>query len=303
MHFGLDFFELFAKHGHVFTLVFSMWCFLFHTGSSFVINSDSQRYRTWPNGIVNFILPPNEYNAQEEGVIRQAMQQIQNDMSGCVRFQEVFRPTTPGLRYTVITHNGGLSGVGGQSCYAFPGMVVSQTGQGQFMAMQGGTNGCLASPRQAMRLLVSLLGLRSEHNKPNRDNFIQINQANLNAVAMGNNIFNIYDASKSLSDSGFDYNSITLPDSQTVYSNNGQPTIVSRTGTPFQNPGRLSPQDCQALRYMYNCNIQCNGESNGSNGFTTPPPHLPFSPFPTGFTFFSTRVPSSTFDVSVDFKK
>lgn len=62
MHLGLDFFELFAKHGHVFTLVFSVWCFLFHTGSSFVINSDSQRYRTWPNGIVNFILPPNEYS-------------------------------------------------------------------------------------------------------------------------------------------------------------------------------------------------------------------------------------------------
>ena len=28
----------------------------------YVINNDPQRYQRWPNGVVNFILPPNEYS-------------------------------------------------------------------------------------------------------------------------------------------------------------------------------------------------------------------------------------------------
>lgn len=63
------------------------------------------------------------------------------------------------------------------SCYTYPGMVYRQNGSGQYMAIQGGVNGCLYNVRQVMRMLVSLLGQRLEFNKPNRDAYVYINTA------------------------------------------------------------------------------------------------------------------------------
>lgn len=65
--------------------------------------------------------------------------------------------------------------VASPTCYTYPGMIYQQNGLGQYMAIQGGVNGCLSNVRQVMRLLMSLLGQRSEYNKPNRNAFVSVN--------------------------------------------------------------------------------------------------------------------------------
>ena len=136
-------------------------------------------------------------------------------------------------------------------------MAIAQSGTGQDMSIQGGQSGCLSDARHVMRLLASLLGLRSEHNKPNRDQFIAVNQQNVNPQAQPYVPLSIYDQSKVLSNpNDFDMNSISLIDPVT-FSTNGAPVIQSRLGNNLVNTGTLSMKDCQALTWFYQCSATC----------------------------------------------
>lgn len=140
-------------------------------------------------------------------------------------------------------------------------MVTAQRGQGQYMSIQSGPNGCMANTRQIMRILAYLLELRPEHNKPNRDSYIAINPSALNngtwaqsffgtlwffprkslhyvfAEVASIGLFNVIpDSTIIYSPSEFDYNSITLMDTNS-YSSNGAPVVASKTARQIWNNG------------------------------------------------------------------
>ena len=149
------------------------------------------------------------------------------------------------------------------TCFAYPGMIVSQNGMGQHMSIQGGQSGCMANVGGVKRLLASLLGLRSEHNKPGRDNFITVFPTNVDVRSELFAPLNQYSPTSVLSNpNDFDYNSITLIN-PFEYSATGQPVIQSR-GTPFFTNGAISLKDCQALSYYYSCPAtnQCRDRKN-----------------------------------------
>ncbi|XP_055337498.1 uncharacterized protein LOC129587676 [Paramacrobiotus metropolitanus] len=266
----------------IFILVLLLW----KGTCGFVISTDST-YGRWPGGDVYYAIPQNEYNLIELNVIREAMLQIQADSGNCVRFREVSLPAPPGIYFVVITRTGGLSGPNSLTCYSFPGIISGQYGRGQYMAMQPGINGCLGNRRQAMRILASLLGLRSEHNKPNRDTFLLVNTNNINPVGMLNQVFNTYDRNKVIFDQdNFDFNSITLLDPFT-FTSNGNPTITAKGGFNIQNVGRLSVTDCTAIKVMYQCpSVQC-ADLYGNSAFpvfTLGPPAPTIAPTVAGTT-------------------
>ncbi|OQV24990.1 hypothetical protein BV898_01198 [Hypsibius exemplaris] len=262
-------------------------------GQAYVINIDPA-YASWPSGIVYYTIPPNEYSTAHMNIIKEAMQQLETDLGGsCIKFQEFTRPAPPQGKYVVITHNGGLSGPGGQSCYTFPGMVASQTGQGQYMAMQDGQNGCLRDKKQAMRILASLLGLRSEHNKPARDFAIRMNPQFLDAVGRADNVFSTYDPTRVYASLQFDYNSITMIDPITF--SNGGFTYTVPNGVFLRNTGRLSLMDCQALQIMYACRTHVCTDHFPPFPLATTTSRIPltFDTFPTPSpTFFTTTRPT-----------
>ena len=127
-------------------------------------------------------------------MIGQAMQKMSTDTGGCIQFQQLISlplPSPGSMKFVTMSKAGGagfvliflqsfegfsriffpislLHRLPSPTCYSFPGMVTSQNGQGQQMSLQGGQSGCMNSPRHIMRMLASLTGLRSEHNKPNR---------------------------------------------------------------------------------------------------------------------------------------
>ena len=136
-------------------------------------------------------------------------------------------------------------------------MIAQQSGQGQAMSIQGGQSGCMNSPRHIMRLLASLTGLRSEHNKPNRDQFVTVSSQNIEPRVQPYVPVNVFDSSKVISNpNDFDYNSITMID-PLEFSGNGAPVIQSRTQATIINSGSLSMKDCQAITSYYQCSATC----------------------------------------------
>ncbi|OQV25653.1 hypothetical protein BV898_00588 [Hypsibius exemplaris] len=225
----------------------------------YVLNVDPHLTK-WPGNTVPFILAPG-YSQAESNTIRLAAAQFQADMGNCIRFLDLGNgPVPPNTNYVIVSPTGG-PGVPAQTCYSYPGRVLTPIEQptvyGQFMAVLNGPDGCLGSARQVMRFFASVLGLRGEHNKPGRDNFIQIDYNNVSPVGRSAGAFTPYNPSQVfINATDFDYNSITIQDPMT-YSTSGMPVIRSLNGRPLYNAGRLSYRDCLALSMVYDCRIQC----------------------------------------------
>ncbi|XP_055337682.1 AAC-rich mRNA clone AAC11 protein-like [Paramacrobiotus metropolitanus] len=242
---------------------------------SCVINNDPA-YTKWTGGRIPFYLTPSDYSNDERNLILQAMQTIMSNTGGCIQFQLLNSPPTPGtMNYVIISKNGG-PGTPSPTCFSYPGMIAGQLGlQGQHMSIQGGNSGCMGSVKAVMRMLASLIGLRSEHNKPNnRAQFIQINPSNVESRVQPYVPLNQYDPSRVCFDPDFDYNSITLIDPN-QFSGNGAPVIQS-LGRPLLNTGQLSRKDCQGIALYYrdqsgSCNANNCPDPYNAGGLTQMP--------------------------------
>ncbi|GAU92938.1 hypothetical protein RvY_04949 [Ramazzottius varieornatus] len=105
------------------------------------------------------------------------MTQISSNVGNCIQWvnlgQAGLLSTYPSRNFAIISRNGG-PGTPSPTCFSYPGMITQQEGRGQYVAIQAA---CLGNVRNVMRILSYLLGLRPEHNKPNRDSFITVNTA------------------------------------------------------------------------------------------------------------------------------
>ncbi|XP_055333810.1 zinc metalloproteinase nas-15-like [Paramacrobiotus metropolitanus] len=226
----------------------------------YVVSTDT-RYSKWPGNTVPYIIAPG-YSEAEINTIRMAAAQIQADMGNCIRFTDLGAGPIPAATSFVIISPTGGPGVPSPTCYSFPGRVLPlsnpPTTYGQHMAIMNGPNGCLSSVRQVMRFFCDLLGLRSEHNKPGRDLFLQLNTQLIHPAAVQIGAFTEYDPRLiQFNATDFDYNSITMIEPTNYSVRGGLPVISARNGRTIYNAGRLSFRDCQALSAVYNCMIQC----------------------------------------------
>ncbi|XP_055337686.1 uncharacterized protein LOC129587793 [Paramacrobiotus metropolitanus] len=220
--------------------------------NSFVINTDPT-YPRWPGRTIPYYFNPGDYSQAEMTLMQAAMTQISSDMGNQFQFIQRTSSANNGQSFVIISRSGSsTSQTPAQTCVTFPGMVYNQNGVGQYMSMVPGRDGCLLNIRQAMRLFVSLMGLRSEHRKPSRDTFITFDNTVMTPVAQAAGSLAPYNPSQVLSNSAtMDYNSITLLDDQTFTTTPGDSIIDANLGQPIFNSGRLSLQDCQALGFLY----------------------------------------------------
>ncbi|GAV07076.1 hypothetical protein RvY_16958 [Ramazzottius varieornatus] len=139
------------------------------------------RYRPWPNptAIPYIFDTANPYTAAEQAVITAAMNQISSQMSNCIRFSPTGSATTGSGLF--ISKSAGAQPAP-TTCQTVPGQHYNALNRPQRMVMipntGAGNNGCLTQ-REAMKLLVNVLGLRDEWRRPGRDNCITVNPTSI----------------------------------------------------------------------------------------------------------------------------
>ena len=72
-----------------------------------------------------------------------------------------------------------------RTCWSYPGLLPS-SGSGQKLGISAGQYGCLDSKRLVMKTLFHVLGKRSEHNRPDRDDYLDMHLDNLDPGQFGN---------------------------------------------------------------------------------------------------------------------
>ncbi|CAF2710385.1 unnamed protein product [Rotaria sp. Silwood2] len=207
----------------------------------------------WPNGIVPYIFAPG-YTYEQELIITAAMRMLENTVADnnyrCVQF----RPRNLSDPYYIIFYNGeGCSSYVGQN----PGIVLNRT-----VTLQ--SSGCLGVGT-IMHELLHALGFEHEQSRPDRDAYVTIKWANIQAGMEYN--FDKYD-NNTVNTYGtpYDYGSL-MHYSQYAFSVNGLPTIESnQANVTLGQRSNLSVYDVQALRRFYNCT---------ASGTTLPPTTTP----------------------------
>ncbi|CAF1305361.1 unnamed protein product [Rotaria sp. Silwood1] len=214
----------------------------------------------WPNGIVPYIFATG-YSYEQELIITAAMRMLENTVAmnnyRCVQF----RPRNLSDPYYIIFYNGnGCSSYVGQN----PGMNLNRT-----VTLQ--VSGCLGVGT-IMHELLHALGFEHEQSRPDRDQYVTINWANIQTgivmflISMSYNFDRFDNDSVNTYNTPYDYGSL-MHYSSTAFSTNGLPTIVAnQANVTLGQRSNLSVYDVQALRRFYNCT---------ASGTTLPPTTTP----------------------------
>ncbi|XP_055352519.1 uncharacterized protein LOC129598570 [Paramacrobiotus metropolitanus] len=232
------------------------------------MNRDT-RYDKWMDPAhVLYRFDEKAYSSEEKSLILKAMERISNDMSQCIAFKEYNADSDAGLDNIYISKTLNDGSVP-PTCFSFYGRVLRAAGQGQKMAIHNGPNGCMEAQRDVMKILVNVLGLRNEYNRPDRDLHIKVFPENLQPELRNSNLLTAYNASQvDTVDRPFDYHSVTIP-------NFNKYGIVNSTvfelpaNTTFPQLDRLSLDDCMGLAWMYGCDAK-----KCVDPYNAPPPSL-----------------------------
>ena len=111
------------------------------------------------------------------------------------------------------------------------------------------------------RLLMNLLSVRSEHNRPDRNNYLTFQSGNPNVQVVAPldkyNLFNAYNGSVTVA-STFDYQSITLVSGEKFAASLDTPVFVPVGSNSVGKLARLSRTDCLVLNLLYQCRATCH---------------------------------------------
>ncbi|GAV04831.1 hypothetical protein RvY_15051 [Ramazzottius varieornatus] len=203
-----------------------------------VLGSD-QRFTLWPNpSRIPYQLQANHFNNQDISTLNAAMNQISSDTGGCIRFQPFSNATD---RNRLIRNNGfgQVAVIFGSKSY--PGAVTDVGEQSRAGALPGA---CLDTQRDTMRILMNLLGIRNEHNRQDRNNFLLFQSAVPNMLVAPSlqkyNLFAAY-ANNSIATiaSTFDYKSVTLVSGEQFAKSRNRPVFIpayAASGSVLFNP-------------------------------------------------------------------
>jgi len=199
----------------------------------------------WPNGIIPYDISAIT-NANDRKTITDAMNTLMyavgtpiagsNQRNACIFFRP--RQSTDKTYFKIQYGNG---------CSAHVGQVTSQQAT---MTLQ--QNGCFYS-RTIQHELMHVIGFFHEQSRPDRDEFLQINLANVQSSMTHN--FNKYAWGSTVFQQGsaYDYGSIMHYET-TAFSMNGKPTMVPRkAGAVIGKAEVLSGTDIAEVRHFYGC--------------------------------------------------
>lgn len=199
----------------------------------------------WPNGIIPYDMSAITV-AKDQSTITAAMSTLMyavgtpvagsTSRNACI----YFRPRQAADKnYIKIQYGNGCSAHVGHVTGIQPTVTLQQ-------------NGCFYS-RTIQHELMHVVGFFHEQSRPDRDDFLQINLANVapnmehnfNKYAWGSTVFN--------QGSTYDYASIMHYET-TAFSTNGKPTMVPRrSGVTIGKSEVLSPTDISEVRHFYGC--------------------------------------------------
>ncbi|GAU92225.1 hypothetical protein RvY_04335-1 [Ramazzottius varieornatus] len=249
------------------------------------VYNQNQQIKKWPNNKVYFYIDPG-YTLQEEQLIRMSILRVVSDIHNCVIFVEV--PASD-PRYKVKITPFQNDGVTPESfCYTYPGVYAAGKASGaleQRAVLARGKSGCLddGSIHRVMKFFGLLLGLRNVHQRPDRDNYIEI-QRNYVLPGMLEFGYRKYSTEEALMVCPYDYCSITH-NIEADFAANGPAFTVKQP--PFFIPqlDRLSECDCQEISAGYGCNakecspLDCAAQVRPAMppAVTQPPAPVPFS--------------------------
>ncbi|XP_055352549.1 LOW QUALITY PROTEIN: uncharacterized protein LOC129598594 [Paramacrobiotus metropolitanus] len=225
------------------------------------MNND-QAYYKWPGNTVPYCVDPS-YSPLEQAQIHAAFKAVQDQMGSCVQFVNT-SADSPLFKVKVAPSDGQIaSPLGSKACSSLPGASAQHISSGkkeQIMVLsKDSKDGCFDGTRHSlMKFAAIVLGLRSIHNRPDRDNHINLIQGNIppgNQAAYAK--FTEANATSSTCPT-YDYCSITHNKMDEFSSAPGTPAFTV-PNPPYFIPrlGELSECDCKELSALYRCNIQC----------------------------------------------
>ncbi|XP_076454253.1 zinc metalloproteinase nas-6-like [Babylonia areolata] len=209
-------------------------------------NASATLINTWTDGIIPFELAYGHFNDERASKIQEAMDTWQN--LTCVRF----RPATPGDQHKITLFSG-------QGCWSQLGMSP----QPQLLSLQ--FMGCFWRGTVEHEL-GHAIGLVHEHQRPERDYYIAVNEYNV--LPAFRSQLNVYDnVMGNKLGLAYDYYSV-MHYGQYAFSANQQQTLFAvdrqlnqRRPDITKYLGRvLGPSftDVKLVNWMYNCNASCD---------------------------------------------
>jgi hypothetical protein len=180
----------------------------------------------WGSSIIPFVLPANH---PQRADIQAAIRTVQLTTNLCML------PRTNQANFVQFVNNGG--------CSSF----VGRRGGGQSINIGG--NGTSCSRGSIVHEIFHAAGLFHEQSREDRDRFVIINFANIQAGTEGN--FRIANTASSSDIGAYDYGSI-MHYSRLAFSRNGQPTITVRTaGAVIGQRTAPSTRDVASINTLY----------------------------------------------------
>ncbi|XP_055352543.1 uncharacterized protein LOC129598590 [Paramacrobiotus metropolitanus] len=225
----------------------------------------------WPNNQVPFYIDP-LFTPEEEKDVRAAMQIVQSSLDDCVVFVEV-SPVSEVFKLRITPYNNDRHALSDR-CRTYPGKMANFEKAGwteQPLVLTAGPAGCVGQgPRPLLKYFVLVLGKRNEHQRPNRDEYVHINEENLDAASRV--------AYKKYSDdeffsacSDYDYCSVTHNQPMDFTSNGTAGFIVKKEPYFIPQLDHLGECDCMDLKILYGCTPNCKKLNCGRLKMLPPP--------------------------------
>ncbi|GAU90382.1 hypothetical protein RvY_02803-2 [Ramazzottius varieornatus] len=217
------------------------------------LNRDKS-YGRWPSSRILYKIG-NGYTPFQRTSIREAMTQIQTDVSNCIRFTEFDTQADKGEDFINIAPSDVTLPKADQvTCFTAPGRDLTKNGRGQSLVMFSGPGGCMDNKRDIMKILANVLGLRNEFSRPDRDNFILVQPQNFRAEFRNADLYRKYQPSEvEYQNFQFDYQSITMYSMDRFAIPGTVAYHLINPGSFIGNLPRLSKGDCQGLSAHYGC--------------------------------------------------
>ncbi|GAV07072.1 hypothetical protein RvY_16954 [Ramazzottius varieornatus] len=281
-------------------------------------------YSEWPSNVIKY--RAEGYTTKEFQALQDAMSKIREETGGCIQFERDIQTTGPGSAPFIQFQKAMPPGGNSAMCWTYPGYHQGQTGRnsGQLAVMFGGAaadstgneDGSCLGPgreREAMALLVNILGLYSEYQRDDRETAAMGQPAPMTFNAAGDSARNelVKDSLKSkfifgpsnravvnvnaTYKSAFDLNSITMISGEKYAKSFNKP--VFSTSRVVGAKARLSVDDCTALLDMYGkycpaslgypragTRLQCRDDPYASGSAAGPSFKVPGTPEPASIT-------------------
>ncbi|CAF1495364.1 unnamed protein product [Adineta steineri] len=191
----------------------------------------------WTNGIVPYMMKPGDFNAGQEAVIVQAMRRLEQSVAINNKLCVQFRPKIATDKHFITIKDGaGCTSSVGQNWHSVKELTLG--------------SGCIHEGT-IMHELLHTLGFWHEQSRPDRDNYVTVQYANVQKGL--EHAFNKYTTTVDTLGTPYDYQSL-LHYGTDYFTSNGKPTLVPKD--PLAVIGQrnnLSSIDIQEVRLYYQC--------------------------------------------------